>query len=54
VDADLARKHLIQILAHWPNSSQALYIRRNLRWKEEDGSHFNHVPLEHTAALTPR
>jgi tetratricopeptide (TPR) repeat protein len=54
VDADLARKHLIQILAHWPDSSQALYIRRNLRWKEEDGSHFNHVPLEHTAVLTGR
>lgn len=54
VDAALARKHLIHILAHWPESSQALYIRRNLRWKEDRGSQYQHVPLEHTAVLTAR
>jgi hypothetical protein len=54
VDAALARKHVIQILAHWPDSAEAHYLRRNLRWKEEDGTHFDHVPLEHTAVLTGR
>jgi hypothetical protein len=54
VDSARARQHVIQILAHWPDSSEASYLRRNLRWKEEQGSQFDRIPLEHTAVLTAR
>ena len=32
VDPGAARGHLIQILAHWPDSSQSNLIRKNLMW----------------------
>lgn len=37
VDAAQARAQLIQILAHWPDSSEAAFIKKNLRWNEQQG-----------------
>ena len=37
VNADRARVHLVQILAHWEDSREAQYVKNNLRWNEEKG-----------------
>jgi tetratricopeptide (TPR) repeat protein len=47
VDRDAAKQALIQILARWPDSSEAAYIRRALRWNDADGgSRFPNFPRE--------
>lgn len=44
-DFEKARQCLIRILAYWPESSEAQFIRRNLRWNEEDGENkFEYLP----------
>jgi hypothetical protein len=49
VDPKKARQHLVQILAHWPDSDEAGFIKRQLRWDEEEGhNQFEHFPREHT------
>ena len=51
IDPAKARGHLIQILAHWNESSEAEFIRRNLRWDEESGTNrFEHFPRVNEAA----
>jgi tetratricopeptide (TPR) repeat protein len=37
VDRDQAKQSLIQILARWPDSSEAQFIRRALRWDDANG-----------------
>lgn len=45
VDPARAREHLIQILAHWEQSSEAQFIRKNLRWDEMTGeTRFEYFP----------
>ena len=40
-----ARGHLIQILAHWPESSEAEFLRHNLRWDDKAGENrFEYLP----------
>ncbi len=44
-----ARKHIIEILANWPESKEAEYIRNNIRWNAEKGKNeFQHTPQTHT------
>jgi hypothetical protein len=44
-DPERARKHVVQILAHWENSSEAVYLKKALRWNDESGStHYDHLP----------
>ena len=51
IDPAKARTHLIQILAHWNESSEAEFIRRNLRSDEESGTNrFEHFPRVNEAA----
>jgi Tfp pilus assembly protein PilF len=51
VDAVKARNHLIQILAHWQDSSEAAFIRRNLRWDEDTGTNrFEQFPRTNETA----
>lgn len=53
IDVKEARVHLIAILAHWPDSSEAQFIKRALRWSEEKGrNEFEHFPKENGALLT--
>ena len=48
VDAEKARYHLIQILANWSDSPEAQFIRRNLRWDEEQGKmQYPHFPKQY-------
>jgi tetratricopeptide (TPR) repeat protein len=47
VDRDEAKRCLTQILAHWPDSSEAKFIRRALRWDDErGGAQFPHFPKD--------
>lgn len=47
VDANLARDRLIRILALWPNSSEARFIKRVLRWDDQEGgTRFPHFPKD--------
>lgn len=47
VDRDQAKAALIQILALWPDSSEAAFIRRALRWDDaQGGSRFPQFPRE--------
>ena len=51
VDTTKSREHLVKILAHWEGSSQAAFVKRQLRWDEEKGQNrFEHIPREN--ALT--
>jgi hypothetical protein len=51
IDAAKARQHLIQILAHWQDSNEAAFIRRNLRWDEDTGTNrFEHFPRTNETA----
>ncbi|MBI2479990.1 MAG: hypothetical protein HYV60_15570 [Planctomycetia bacterium] len=53
IDAKAARTHLVAILAYWPDSSEAQFIKRALRWSEEKGrNEFEHFPKENGALLT--
>jgi len=52
VDESKARQWLIRILAVWPTSSEAEYIKRNLRWDESKGENrFTHLPQEQTPVV---
>jgi TolB-like protein len=52
IDAKKARGFLIQILAHWPESSEASFIKTNLRWSDEKGrNQFENFPRQNNAAL---
>ncbi len=45
VDASKAREHLTAILAYWPQSAEADYVRTKLRWNDEAGqSEFEYYP----------
>jgi tetratricopeptide (TPR) repeat protein len=45
-DIEQAREHLVDVLAHWPDSVPAQVIRHALRWNEEKGENdFEHLPL---------
>ena len=47
VDLQQARSHLVDLLAHWPDSAPAQAIRSSLRWSEEKGhNEFEHLPLK--------
>ena len=47
VDRQLARERFIRILAAWPDSGEAQFIRRVLRWDEQRGeTQFHHFPKE--------
>jgi hypothetical protein len=47
VDRDEAKRLLTQILALWPDSSEAEFIRRALRWDDAEGeTRFPHFPKE--------
>ena len=37
IDASKSRAHLLQILANWPDSSEAQFIRVSLRWNQKLG-----------------
>lgn len=51
VDEAQARAHLIQILAHWADSSEADFIRHNLRWDDEAGKNrFEYLPRINASA----
>ena len=52
VDQAKTRDHLIQILAHWPESSEADFIRHNLRWDDSTGENqFEYMPRVHESAV---
>ena len=52
VDPDKAREHLTAILAHWPKSGEAEFIRAKLRWDEAAGENaFDHYPHQGPAFL---
>jgi hypothetical protein len=45
VDSSKSRAHLVEILAHWENSNEAKFIRKNIRWDDESGrSEFEFFP----------
>ena len=45
-DPERARHHLVQILAHWPDSEEAKSIRAHLRWDDQEGgTQFGFLPL---------
>jgi tetratricopeptide (TPR) repeat protein len=51
-DPAKAREHIVQILAHWGDSSEAAYFKRQLRWDEEKGQNqFEHLPRENRTTL---
>lgn len=51
-DQAKSRQRLIRILALWPESREAEFIRRNLRWDEtKGGSQFAHFPQEQNAVV---
>jgi hypothetical protein len=50
VDRDEAKRCLTNILALWPDSNEAAFIRRALRWDDaRGGSRFPHFPKENEA-----
>jgi hypothetical protein len=52
INKERARGHLIQVLAHWPESAEAAFIKINLRWSDEKGrNQFEHLPRQNSAAL---
>jgi hypothetical protein len=57
VDANLvnpqkARQHLITVLAHWPDSAEAAFIKTNLRWSDEKGGNqFESFPRQNQAII---
>lgn len=52
VNADKARERLIRILALWPDSSEAQFIRRVLRWDDrQQETRFPHFPRENDALV---
>ena len=55
-DAAKARDHLIAIHTHWPDSSEARFIKESLRWNDEDGrneyEHFPHHNQQFAASVT--
>ena len=52
VDPEKARHHLTAILAFWPESSAANYIRSQLRWSEQQAAiAFEHYPHQGPAFL---
>jgi TolB-like protein len=52
VDTAKAHKYLIEIMAHWPDSPEADFIRKNLRWDEAQGTKYQYVPKGNTGLLT--
>jgi tetratricopeptide (TPR) repeat protein len=51
-DIDQAREHLVDVLAHWPDSVPAQVIRHALRWNDEKGGNdFEHLPLPNQFTL---
>jgi hypothetical protein len=47
VDREKARERLIRILALWPDSAEAQFIKQVLRWDDEaGGTRFPHLPKE--------
>ena len=52
VNADRARLHLVQILAHWEDSREAQYVKNNLRWSDEKGENqYEFYPSNALASL---
>jgi hypothetical protein len=53
IDGQKARSHLIHVLAHWPDSPEANFIKTNLRWSEEKGrNQYENFPLVNNAILS--
>jgi hypothetical protein len=51
----LAREHLVQILAQWGDSEEARFIKTSLRWDEEKGkTEFKHLPRRNNVILASR
>ncbi|MEN1679691.1 MAG: hypothetical protein AAGJ46_08860 [Planctomycetota bacterium] len=57
IDEPLSRDHLVKVLAGWPESAEALLIKRLLRWDESAGeTRFGFLPNENdrlAAAVEP-
>jgi tetratricopeptide (TPR) repeat protein len=54
-DIEQAREHLVDVLAHWPDSVPAQVIRHALRWNEETGENdFEHLALRACTADSAR
>lgn len=52
VDPEKAREHLVAILAFWPESPEATYIRGKLRWDQQKAANsFAHYPHQGPAFL---
>ena len=48
-DDGKVREHIVQILAHWPDSAQSRFLKMRLRWNNLEGkTEFPYVPLEKT------
>jgi tetratricopeptide (TPR) repeat protein len=49
IDAHKARMHVVQIMSGWPESHEASYFRRTLRWDDTEGrTTFAFLPRLHT------
>jgi hypothetical protein len=52
IDAKKAKEHLVLVLAHWPDSAEAKFIKTNLRWNDErGGNQFEHFPRVNEVVL---
>lgn len=52
IDVAKAKEHLVLILAHWPTSAEAAFIKTNLRWNDERGrNQFEHFPRTNEVVL---
>ena len=50
MNRDKARERLVRILALWPDSSEAWFIKRVMRWDDKEGeTRFPHLPKENEA-----
>jgi tetratricopeptide (TPR) repeat protein len=54
INADQARQALVKIMAHWPDTSEARFIERNLRWDGEQGENrFEYFPRTNEPVAPP-
>ena len=52
IDPQKAKEQLVLLLAHWPDSSEAAFIKTNLRWNDErGGNQFEHFPRVNEVVL---
>jgi hypothetical protein len=52
IDPQKAKEQLLLMLAHWPDSPEATFIKTNLRWNDErGGNQFEHFPRVNEVVL---